>query len=112
MSGGRPLPARELIGAMVHQLQRLGFARRYRSATGSVYLTYPGLGPWEIRISDHQYSRNSQRNEAQVIKSVALRAFTAEEAPGLALEFAVGFLVRREARLGLLRRGRPPVAAE
>ena len=91
-----------LVGIIAKHLGKMGFRLAYRSGSGTRYLAYPGT-PFQLRISDHQPSGYTFSRQAQVVKSVALRAVPMEDTYGLALEFAIGFLLRSDLRRGVLR---------
>ena len=77
------VPARDLVPQVAAEMIRLGFRRTHKSETGSIYLRFPGT-PFEIRISDHDWSGFSATRYPQVVSSVALRPVPACEIPALA----------------------------
>jgi hypothetical protein len=103
MMAKRPLPEKDAVHQVANAMRRLGFVLHHKSRTKSCYLRFPGAGPFEIRISDHKWSKFNVDRQAQVVKNVVMRPTTIDEVPRLAMEFAVGFFVRRDLRLGLLR---------
>lgn len=99
----RPIEPKLLIGHMSSALIYLGFRPAFRSRSGSRYLRYRDT-PFQIRISDHRWSRYNSDRQPQVIRSVALQPVPQEDIQGLALELAIRFLVQVDARTGALRR--------
>lgn len=68
-----PLVGQDAINHLVGALRRVGFRDRYRSATGTRYLFLPGL-PFELRVSDHQWSGWSKQRQCQVLCSKIVRS--------------------------------------
>jgi hypothetical protein len=93
----RSLPPQEMVRQMSAAFLRLGFERVHRSETGSCYLRYVGT-PFEVRLSDHRWSGFNKERYPQVVRSIALKPVPAHELWPLALELAIGFLVKMEAR--------------
>jgi len=58
--------------------------------------------PFQIRLSDHDWSGYNGTRQAQVVKNALLRPTTADQIEPLALSLAIGFLVLADVRRGAL----------
>jgi hypothetical protein len=95
------LTTKELVPILANELRNLGFRLAYKSPTGSHYLAWPKT-PFQLRVSDHKYSRRSAKAQAQVVKNFVPPPTAAADVPGLALDVGIGFIIRAKLRTGII----------
>jgi hypothetical protein len=95
------IATKQLVPILAKELCRLGFRLAHKSASGSIYLRWPGT-PFQLRVSDHKWSHHSAKAQAQVVKNFVPPPTAVADVPGMALDVGIGFIVRAKLRTGII----------